>query len=71
MQLALDTTPENHPNRAERLNNMGAHFQQRFLRIGEIMDLEKAIELGQLALNITQEDHPNRAQRLDALGTRF
>lgn len=58
-QVALETTLENRPNRAERLNNMGAHFQQRFLRIGKMKDLEKAIELGQLALNATQEDHPN------------
>lgn len=52
-QLALDATPENHPNRAERLNNMGGHFQQRFLRMGDMKDLEEATRIGQLALDAT------------------
>ena len=41
-RLAVDSTPEDHPNRAGRLNNLGNKLGRRYERTGEMNDLEEA-----------------------------
>jgi tetratricopeptide (TPR) repeat protein len=67
-QLALDITPQNHADYAQRHNNVGTYFRERFSRAGDIKDLEEAIRLAQLALGVTPIDHPNHAHYLNNLG---
>src|SRR5947199_80348 len=67
-QNAVNTTPEDSPDRAGRLNNLGTKFGSRYGRTGEMADLEEAIRAAQKAVDSTPEDHPDRAGRLNNLG---
>ncbi|CUS11439.1 unnamed protein product, partial [Tuber aestivum] len=64
---ALASTPQNHPDRADRYGNLGEMFLTRFERIGDLGDLQKAIEHSEAALDATPQDHSNRAQKQDNL----
>lgn len=44
---ALNATPEDNPDRATYLNNLGLQFSGRHSRLGTLSDLEEAIRLGQ------------------------
>jgi hypothetical protein len=65
---AVDVTPEDHPNRARRLNSLGVSLRKRYSRTGAMADLEEAIQIGRQAVNVTPEDHPDYARRLNSLG---
>ncbi|CAN9280672.1 unnamed protein product [Alternaria alternata] len=65
---AVNATPEDHPDRAEMLDNLGSYLSNRYSRIGATSDLEEVIQLARQAVDITPEDHPDRAARLDNLG---
>jgi hypothetical protein len=41
-QLAMDSTPKDHPNRAAWLSGLGANLGSRYDRTGEMQDLENA-----------------------------
>ncbi|KAK6356066.1 hypothetical protein TWF718_000440 [Orbilia javanica] len=73
--MVVNATPQNHPNRAGRLNNLGSRLGTRFDRTGSINDLNRAVEAADMAINATPQDHPNRAACLNnlgnGLGTRF
>ncbi len=43
-QEALDTTPDDHPNRADRLQNLRARYGNRYSQTGAIEDIEIAIQ---------------------------
>ncbi|KAF7174243.1 hypothetical protein CNMCM6106_008368 [Aspergillus hiratsukae] len=65
---AVNATPEDHPDRASCLNNLGLVLGERYSRTGEMADLEESIRGAQEAVNATPEDHPDRAGRLNNLG---
>ncbi|KAL4964463.1 CHAT domain-containing protein [Aspergillus stella-maris] len=65
------TTPEDHPDNARRLSNLGNQLGKQYSRTGVLADLEEAIQYGREAVHATPEDHPNRARRLSNLGTQL
>ncbi|CUS11106.1 unnamed protein product, partial [Tuber aestivum] len=50
-------------------NNLGSWLSSRFVRIGDLGDLQKAIDHAQQALTATPQDHPDRASRHNNLGS--
>jgi tetratricopeptide (TPR) repeat protein len=64
---AVDATPEDHPDRAAMLDNLGSYLSNRYSRIGATGDLEEVIQIARQAVDITPKDHPDRAARLDNL----
>ncbi|CUS12371.1 unnamed protein product, partial [Tuber aestivum] len=68
---ALAATPQDHPNRAERHDNLAVGIWRRFERIGDLCDLQNAIEHGEKALAATPQDHPGRADRHNNLAVSF
>ncbi len=58
---AVDATPQDHPNRARWLNNLGIRLGNRFERTGSIDDLNRAIDIASQAVDATPQDHPDRA----------
>jgi tetratricopeptide (TPR) repeat protein len=71
----VNMTPINHPYLAARLNGLGNHLGDRYLKFGRIHDLEEAIRVGRQAVDMIKEGHPNRARYLrdlgDVLGHRY
>ncbi|RYP58987.1 hypothetical protein DL771_011041 [Monosporascus sp. 5C6A] len=65
---AVDATPQDHPDRAGWLNNLGNRLGDRYSRTGAMSDLEEAIGLVREALDATPQDHPDRAGGLNNLG---
>lgn len=65
---AVNSTPVNHPDYAERLDKLGVLLQSRFEHTGQIGDLEGAISTARQAVNSTPVDHPDHVGRLDNLG---
>ena len=65
---ALALTPEGSPNRARLLSNLGSALRIRFERMGELMDLDEAIRVGDAAVAATPDNSPRRAGRLSNLG---
>ena len=49
-----EATPEDHPDKAEWLNNLGVMLSSRYKRTGNLQDLEAAVEA-------KPEDHPSKA----------
>ena len=70
-QLVTNVTPEDHPDRAGRLNNLGVMLQCRYERTGQMEDLEEAITAARQAVESTPEDDPNRAAWLNNLGNKL
>ncbi|KAL8295079.1 hypothetical protein RB600_000852 [Gaeumannomyces tritici] len=69
--MAVDATPQDHPDRAGCLNNLGSNFGRRFERTGSMDDLNRAVEVAGVAVDATPQDHPDRAGRLSNLGNRL
>lgn len=67
-QAAVDATPENHSDRALRLDNLGVMLRDRYSRTESLNDLQEAIRIGKAAVDVTSEDHPDRARYLNNLG---
>ena len=67
-ELAVLVTPEDHPDRAGRLDKLANKLSNRYHRTGNMDDLQAAISKAELALSATPEDHPDRAGRLNNLG---
>ncbi|VBB73370.1 Putative protein of unknown function [Podospora comata] len=67
--MVVDTTPQNHPDRASYLNNLGTMLGIRFGRTGSIDDLNRAVDVASIAVDITPQNHPNRATYLNNLGS--
>ncbi|KAH7131154.1 CHAT domain-containing protein [Dactylonectria macrodidyma] len=68
---AVDSTPDDHPDRAGRLNNLGTKLGQRYGRTGEMVDLEEAIRTARQAVDSTPDDHPHRAAWSNNLGNKL
>ena len=73
--MAVEATPQDHPDRASCLNNLGNWLGRRFQRTGSMDDLNKAVNVSDMAVEATPQDHPDRAGYLNNLGnwlgTRF
>src|SRR5258706_7037 len=67
-EAAVEATPEDHQNKARRLNNLGSMLFHRYERTGNIRDLVAAIVHAEAAVEATPEDHPNKATMLTNLG---
>ena len=67
-EQAVASTPDDHPDRAMYLNNLGIALQSRFERTGSMDDLDRAITTNEQAVASTPDDHPNRAMYLNNLG---
>lgn len=57
---AVDMTPDDHPDRAARLVNLGTKLQYRYNHTRLRSDIEEAIRVTQRALDSTSENHPTR-----------
>ncbi|KAF8443848.1 CHAT domain-containing protein [Boletus edulis BED1] len=53
------------------LNNLGNSFITRFLRLGELRDLEDAISTHRDAVHLTPDGHPDKPVHLSSLGNSF
>ena len=58
---AVESIPDDHPDRAMYLNNLGIALQSRFERTGSMEDLDRAIVTKEQAVESTPDDHPDRA----------
>ncbi|KAB5581191.1 CHAT domain-containing protein [Coniochaeta sp. 2T2.1] len=68
---AVASTPDDHPDRAGRLNNLGNKLESRYERTGAMADVEEAITVARQAVSSTPDDHPGRAGRLNNLGNKL
>lgn len=64
---ALNVTPVGHPNRARYLDNLGGRLHDRYLRTGNLDDLEEAVYVVREAVAMTPPDHPDCIGRLGNL----
>ena len=73
--IAVDATPEDHPNRAATLGKLGNWLGARFQRTGSMDDLNRTIDVANIVVDATPQDHPNRVAILSNLvhwlGIRF
>jgi SpoVK/Ycf46/Vps4 family AAA+-type ATPase len=68
-EMAVSATPEDHPDRAGRLNNLAILLFRRYERTASFDDLEAAISNAEIAVFATPEDHSDRPGRLCNFGT--
>jgi len=64
----VDTTPQDHSDRASYLNSLGNLFGSLFQRTGSIDDLNLAVNIASMAVDTTLQGHPNRAIYLNNFG---
>ena len=69
--LGVNDTPENHPDRALNLHNLGVKLYELFLKTKKLTDLEEAIRIGQAAVDATPENSAARPVYLSSMGARF
>jgi hypothetical protein len=68
---AVKSTPQDHPDRASQLNNLGHWLRTRFQQTSSMDDLNRAVDDADMAVNSTAQDHPDRAGRLSNLKNQF
>jgi tetratricopeptide (TPR) repeat protein len=65
---AIESAPDDHPEHAICLSNLGSALVRRFERTGSMDDLDRAIVTNEQAVESTPDDHPERAIYLNNLG---
>jgi hypothetical protein len=75
-QAIIDLIPDNDdPRLLAATANLGSSLRRRFDQLGQLVDLNKGIEMLQRATNLTPKDHPSKTACLCelaiALNTRF
>ncbi|CAE6411319.1 unnamed protein product [Rhizoctonia solani] len=65
---AIRLTPDDDPDLAGRLINLGLAYGDRFQRLSELEDLDKAIKYASRAASVTPVDHPDMSRRLANVG---
>ncbi|SPJ80269.1 uncharacterized protein FTOL_08661 [Fusarium torulosum] len=68
---AIELTPDDHPDLAGWLSNLGNQLCHRYEQTGETKDLEEAIEIARQAVELTPDDHLDLAGRLNNLGNQL
>ena len=68
---AVDLTPDGHPDKPSRLDNLGNSFISRFEQLGQLNDLEDAISRHREAVDLTPDGHPDKPGCLSTLGSSF
>ncbi|KAG8784782.1 hypothetical protein FRC12_018295 [Ceratobasidium sp. 428] len=71
LHQAVLSTPADDPNLTARLNNLGLSYQSRFEYLGDLDDLEKALEYIQQAIQIARDNHPSKPKWLSNLGISY
>ena len=75
LEVVLQNTSNDHPDRPSWLYDLGGLFSTRYERFGDIADLEKSISLFEDTVKFTPDGHPDKPLRLnnfgDSLSTRF
>ncbi|KAF6741702.1 CHAT domain-containing protein, partial [Ephemerocybe angulata] len=69
LRKAVELTPNDHPDMAQRLSWLGHSLGLCFNNTGDVQDLAEAISAEQRALELTSDGHPEMAVRLENLGT--
>jgi len=69
LRLAVAAIPDDDPDRAKVLSNLGIALQTRFQRVGDRADLDAAIDLFGRAVAASPAGHPGRARSLFAFGS--
>lgn len=59
--MAVNSMPQDHPDRAKLLSTLGTSLGRRFERTGSIDDLNRAVEVADTAVKSTPDGHSNRA----------
>ncbi|KAH6886945.1 CHAT domain-containing protein [Thelonectria olida] len=67
----LDEWPNDHPDRADLLHDLGNRLSLKYNETQALSDLEEAIQIGYEALGALPEDHPSRLARLTLLSSRL
>ncbi|QRW07774.1 CHAT domain protein [Ceratobasidium sp. AG-Ba] len=65
---AVILTPDGHPDKPGRLNNLGNSWLSRFERLGELSDLDHAIDCQSHAVILAPDGHPDKPACLNNLG---
>jgi tetratricopeptide (TPR) repeat protein len=68
---AIKATPDDHPDLAERPNNLREKLAQRYERTGAMVDLEEAIQVTRQAIEVTPNDHSDLPIWLKTLGNKL
>ncbi|KAK7214327.1 hypothetical protein V2G26_002330 [Clonostachys chloroleuca] len=72
VRKAIGLLPDDYPDLAVCLNNLGAMLKIQYQKTGEIKDLEEAIKQARKAIKLTPNNHPDlAAARLTNLGNNF
>jgi len=70
-QQVVRLTPEGHPDRPIRVNNLVISLQYRFECIGDVSDLDEAILIQQRAVQLTPDGHLTMPMQLNNLGLSY
>jgi len=70
-EQALELTPDDHPDRSGRLNNLGNALLSLYQRTGDLDALKRAGDVLDRALELIPNDHPDRPMVLNNLGDAF
>ncbi|KAJ7202156.1 CHAT domain-containing protein [Mycena pura] len=70
-QESVKHTPEDHSDKAGRLQSLAVSFTDRYRQLGNLQDLESALQYDQEAVKLTPDDHSDKAWRLQSLAVSF
>lgn len=70
-QDVIALTPDTHPTRATRLNNLSSDLHSKFLETGDFESAKLAAKALKLALDLTTESNPDRVNWLYHLGVTY
>ncbi|KAJ7208178.1 CHAT domain-containing protein [Mycena pura] len=65
---AVKLTPDGHPDKPSRLNNLGNSLLRRFERLGDLSDINKSVLMFEDAVKLTPDGHPDKPGWLNNLG---
>ena len=71
LQEELEAAPNDHPDRAYRLRNLGSTYHDKYRKTEAIADLDMYMNLYKDALETTPNDYPERAWMLQSLGSAY
>ncbi|KAG9094813.1 hypothetical protein FRC06_010457 [Ceratobasidium sp. 370] len=64
-------TPDDEPEKPQRLNSLGLTYERRFEILGEIEDIDRSIECRTRAVALSPAVHPNTPSFLAGLGSSY